>query len=154
MPWRNLLPVFPFSECSLISVCTFRCDILDVAAEVDRILRPGRWFVLKDTMDMIKKMRPVLRSLHYETVIVKRQYLVATKSFWRPGASRSWLDGRDFQGTYQRKKIRLTLWIPVGSILLYISDIIWGWSKQPWSFAGMDTCALCCSGSFLVKAKS
>ena len=77
------------SEYSLISVSPFRCDILEVAAEVDRILRPGRWFVLKDTMDMIKKMRPVLRSLHYETVVVKRQYLVATKGFWRPGAPRS-----------------------------------------------------------------
>ncbi|CAM0955035.1 unnamed protein product [Alopecurus aequalis] len=73
----------------LLGSLTNRCDILEVAAEVDRILRPGRWFVLKDTMDMIKKMRPVLRSLHYETVVVKRQYLVATKSFWRPGASRS-----------------------------------------------------------------
>ncbi|XP_051205552.1 probable methyltransferase PMT23 [Lolium perenne] len=72
----------------LLGSLTKRCDILDVAAEVDRILRPGRWFVLQDTMDMIKRMRPVLRSLHYETVVVKRQYLVATKSFWRPGASR------------------------------------------------------------------
>ncbi|GJN14687.1 hypothetical protein PR202_gb01542 [Eleusine coracana subsp. coracana] len=63
------------------------CDIIEVAAEIDRILRPGRWFVLKDTMGMIKKMRPVLKSLHYETVIVKQQYLVATKSFWRPGKS-------------------------------------------------------------------
>nr|CAB3464961.1 unnamed protein product [Digitaria exilis] len=67
------------------------CDIIEVAAEIDRILRPGRWFVLKDTIEMIKKMRPVLKSLHYETVVVKQQFLVATKSFWRPGkpASRS-----------------------------------------------------------------
>lgn len=70
----------------LLGSLTNRCDIIEVAAEVDRILRPGRWFVLKDTMDMIKKMGPVLRSLHYETVIVKHQYLVATKSFWRPGS--------------------------------------------------------------------
>ncbi|KAI5019024.1 hypothetical protein ZWY2020_043912 [Hordeum vulgare] len=68
----------------LLGSLTKRCDILEVAAEVDRILRPGRLFVLKDSMDMIKKMRPVLRSLHYETVVVKRQYLVATKTFWRP----------------------------------------------------------------------
>ncbi|EMS51937.1 putative methyltransferase PMT23 [Triticum urartu] len=68
----------------LLGSLTKRCDILEVAAEVDRILRPGRWLVLKDTMDMMKKMRPILRSLHYETVIVKRQFLVATKSFWRP----------------------------------------------------------------------
>uniref|UniRef100_M8BUM9 Methyltransferase n=1 Tax=Aegilops tauschii TaxID=37682 RepID=M8BUM9_AEGTA len=68
----------------LLGSLTKRCDILEVAAEIDRILRPGRWLVLKDTMDMIKKMRPVLRSLHYETVIVKRQFLVGKKTFWRP----------------------------------------------------------------------
>ncbi|TVU19795.1 hypothetical protein EJB05_35966, partial [Eragrostis curvula] len=64
---------------NLVGSLTTRCDIIEVAAEIDRILRPGRWFVLKDTMEMIKKMRPVLKSLHYETVIVKRRYLVATR---------------------------------------------------------------------------
>ncbi|KAL6841281.1 hypothetical protein ACP4OV_028799 [Aristida adscensionis] len=70
---------------NLIGSLIDRCDIIEVAAEIDRILRPGRWFVLKDTIEMIKRMRPVLKSLHYETVIVKQQFLVATKSFWRPG---------------------------------------------------------------------
>ena len=75
----------------VIFVSLFRCDIIEVAAEIDRILRPGRWFVLKDKIEMIKKMRPVLKSLHYETVVVKKQFLAARKSFWRPGkpASRS-----------------------------------------------------------------
>ncbi|CAD6271839.1 unnamed protein product [Miscanthus lutarioriparius] len=70
---------------NLIGSLTNRCDIIEVVVEIDRILRPGRWFVLKDTVEMIKKMRPILKSLHYETVIVKQQFLVATKSFWRPG---------------------------------------------------------------------
>ncbi|CAL4894039.1 unnamed protein product [Urochloa decumbens] len=70
---------------NLVGSLTNRCDIIEVAAEIDRILRPGRWFVLKDTIEMIKKMRPVLKSLHYETVVVKQQFLVARKSFWRPG---------------------------------------------------------------------
>ncbi|XP_062181039.1 probable methyltransferase PMT23 isoform X2 [Phragmites australis] len=74
---------------NLLGNLTNRCDIIEVAAEIDRILRPGRWFVLKDTIQMIKKMRPILKSLHYETVIVKQQFLVATKSFWRPGKSAS-----------------------------------------------------------------
>lgn len=76
--------------CGDICVFLFRCDIIEVAAEIDRILRPGRWFVLKDTIEMIKKMRPVLKSLHYETVVVKQQFLVAKKSFWRPGKPASW----------------------------------------------------------------
>ncbi|TKW26780.1 hypothetical protein SEVIR_3G213600v4 [Setaria viridis] len=76
---------------NLVASLTNRCDIIEVAAEIDRILRPGRWFVLKDTIEMIKRTRPVLKSLHYETVVVKQQFLVAKKSFWRPGkpASRS-----------------------------------------------------------------
>ncbi|CAL5095411.1 unnamed protein product [Urochloa decumbens] len=70
---------------NLVGSLTNRCDIIEVAAEIDRILRPGRWFVLKDTIEMIKKMRAVLKSLHYETVVVKQQFLVARKGFWRPG---------------------------------------------------------------------
>uniref|UniRef100_A0A0E0A0I5 Methyltransferase n=2 Tax=Oryza glumipatula TaxID=40148 RepID=A0A0E0A0I5_9ORYZ len=69
----------------LLGSLTNRCDIMEVAAEIDRILRPDRWFVLRDTTEMIKKMRPVLKSLHYETVVVKQQFLVAKKGFWRPG---------------------------------------------------------------------
>ncbi|BAS94498.1 probable methyltransferase PMT23 [Oryza sativa Japonica Group] len=69
----------------LLGSLTNRCDIMEVAAEIDRILRPDRWFVLRDTTEMIKKMRPVLKSLHYETVVVKQQFLVAKKGFWRSG---------------------------------------------------------------------
>lgn len=67
----------------------FRCDIIEVAAEIDRILRPGRWCVFQDTIEMIGKMDPVLRSLHYKTAIVKQQFLVATKGFWRPNSTGS-----------------------------------------------------------------
>jgi len=55
----------------VIFVSLFRCDIIEVAAEIDRILRPGKWFVLEDKIEMLKKMRAVLKSLHYETVVVK-----------------------------------------------------------------------------------
>lgn len=73
----------------LLGPLTKRCHIIEVAAEIDRILRPGRWFVLQDTIDVIRKMEPVLRSLHYKTTIVKHQFLVATKGFWRPGSTGS-----------------------------------------------------------------
>uniref|UniRef100_A0A0E0JQI8 Methyltransferase n=1 Tax=Oryza punctata TaxID=4537 RepID=A0A0E0JQI8_ORYPU len=68
----------------LLQGLTNRCDIIEIAAEIDRILRPGKWFVLQDTEQVIRKMDPVLRSLHYRTAIVKQQFLVATKGFWRP----------------------------------------------------------------------
>ncbi|XP_014753707.1 probable methyltransferase PMT23 isoform X2 [Brachypodium distachyon] len=73
----------------LLQSLTNRCDIIEVAAEIDRILRPGRWFVLHDTIGVIRKMDQVLRSLHYKTAIVKQQLLVARKSFWRPGSTGS-----------------------------------------------------------------
>ncbi|OQU87780.1 hypothetical protein SORBI_3003G342500 [Sorghum bicolor] len=73
----------------LLGPLTKRCHIIEIAAEIDRILRPGRWFVLQDTIDVIRKMDPVLRSLHYKTQIVKHQFLLATKGFWRPGSTDS-----------------------------------------------------------------
>uniref|UniRef100_A0A0D9V7C8 Methyltransferase n=1 Tax=Leersia perrieri TaxID=77586 RepID=A0A0D9V7C8_9ORYZ len=68
----------------LLQGLTNRCDIIEVAAEIDRILRPGKWFVLQDTEQVIRKMDTVLRSMHYKTAIVKQQFLFATKGFWRP----------------------------------------------------------------------
>ncbi|KAJ1286036.1 hypothetical protein BS78_03G323300 [Paspalum vaginatum] len=73
----------------LLGALTTRCHIIEVAAEIDRILRPGRWFVLQDTIEVIRKMDPVLQSLHYKTTIVKQQFLVAAKGFWRPGSTGS-----------------------------------------------------------------
>ncbi|XP_006644942.1 probable methyltransferase PMT23 [Oryza brachyantha] len=73
----------------LLQGLTNRCDITEVAAEIDRILRPGKWFVLQDTEQVIGKMDPVLRSLHYKTAIVKQQFLVASKGFWRPDSAGS-----------------------------------------------------------------
>lgn len=73
----------------LLQSLTNRCDIIEIAVEIDRILRPGRWFVLQDTIGMIRKMDRVLRSLHYKTAIVKRQFLVARKGFWRPDSTSS-----------------------------------------------------------------
>uniref|UniRef100_A0A0A9GBR3 Methyltransferase n=1 Tax=Arundo donax TaxID=35708 RepID=A0A0A9GBR3_ARUDO len=69
----------------LLGGLTNRCHIIEIAAEIDRILRPGRWFVLQDTEEVIRKMDTVLQSLHYKTKIVKQQFLVGTKGFWRPG---------------------------------------------------------------------
>ncbi|TVT97815.1 hypothetical protein EJB05_18624, partial [Eragrostis curvula] len=69
----------------LLEGLTNRCHIIEVAAEIDRILRPGRWFVLREKIEVIRKMDPILRSLHYKTTVIRQQFLVATKSFWRPG---------------------------------------------------------------------
>ncbi|EOY17694.1 S-adenosyl-L-methionine-dependent methyltransferases superfamily protein isoform 1 [Theobroma cacao] len=61
-----------------------RCDIIDVAVEMDRILRPGGYLLVQDTMEMIKKLNPVLRSLHWSTSLYQGQFLVGKKGSWRP----------------------------------------------------------------------
>ncbi|WOH09038.1 hypothetical protein DCAR_0728491 [Daucus carota subsp. sativus] len=63
---------------------TQRCDIIEVAVEMDRILRPGGFVIVQDTMEMINKLNPVLRSLHWSVTVHQEQFLVGTKGFWRP----------------------------------------------------------------------
>ncbi|WOL06344.1 putative methyltransferase PMT23 [Canna indica] len=65
---------------------TERCDIVDVVVEMDRILRPGGYVLIQDTAAMIKRLRPVLHSLHWVTTLHKQQILVGKKGFWRPGS--------------------------------------------------------------------
>nr|GLL40333.1 probable methyltransferase PMT23 [Ipomoea trifida] len=61
-----------------------RCDIIDLSVEMDRILRPNGVLVVQDTMDMINKLSPILRSLHWSVAIHQEQFLVGKKGFWRP----------------------------------------------------------------------
>ncbi|XP_074564656.1 putative methyltransferase PMT23 [Curcuma longa] len=87
--WCESLNTYPRTYDLLHSAFLFenltkRCDILDVVVEMDRILRPGGWILIQDTAAMIKKMRPILHSLHWITTLNKKQILVGKKSFWRP----------------------------------------------------------------------
>lgn len=63
---------------------TRRCDTIDVAVEMDRILRPGGYVLIQDTTEMIQKLTTVLHSLHWTTNLYQDQYLVGRKGFWRP----------------------------------------------------------------------
>ncbi|XP_071738499.1 probable methyltransferase PMT23 isoform X1 [Rutidosis leptorrhynchoides] len=63
---------------------TQRCDMLDGAAEIDRVLRPGGVLIVEDTIEMINKLIPILRSLHWSTTVHQKRFLVGSKGFWRP----------------------------------------------------------------------
>ncbi|KAK6145542.1 hypothetical protein DH2020_022362 [Rehmannia glutinosa] len=63
---------------------TKRCDIIEVAAEMDRILRPGGYLVVQDTMEMLTKVTLILKSLHWSISVHQDQFLVGKKDFWRP----------------------------------------------------------------------
>lgn len=66
-----------------------RCDIVDIVVEMDRILRPGGYIVVQDTMEMIDKLRSILDSLHWSSTVHQDQFLVGKKGFWRPAAGSS-----------------------------------------------------------------
>ncbi|KAK1286641.1 putative methyltransferase PMT23 [Acorus calamus] len=63
---------------------TKRCDIIDVAVEMDRILRPGGWILVQETTALIEKISLIFRSLHWDTVLHRQHFLVGKKGFWRP----------------------------------------------------------------------
>ncbi|GFY83482.1 S-adenosyl-L-methionine-dependent methyltransferases superfamily protein [Actinidia rufa] len=68
----------------LFKKLTQRCNIVDVAVEMDRILRPGGYVLLQDTVEMINNLSPIFRSLHWSITLYQEQFLVGTKGFWRP----------------------------------------------------------------------
>ncbi|PON45734.1 putative methyltransferase PMT [Trema orientale] len=61
-----------------------RCDMVEMVAEMDRILRPGGYLLVQDTIGMIKKLKPILQSLHWSSTLHQDEFLVAKKGFWRP----------------------------------------------------------------------
>ncbi|KAL3834816.1 hypothetical protein ACJIZ3_009552 [Penstemon smallii] len=61
-----------------------RCDIIEVAAEMDRILRPGGYLLVQDSIEMINKLTPILKSLHWSVNVHQQQFLIGKKNFWRP----------------------------------------------------------------------
>ncbi|KAG6418474.1 hypothetical protein SASPL_120678 [Salvia splendens] len=62
-----------------------RCDIIEVAAEMDRILRPDGYLLVQDTVELLNKISPILKSLHWAVNLHQDQFLVGKKGFWRPG---------------------------------------------------------------------
>ncbi|XP_009631455.1 probable methyltransferase PMT23 [Nicotiana tomentosiformis] len=63
---------------------TQRCDMAEVVVEMDRILRPGGFLLVQDTMQMLNKLSSILRSLHWSVTLHQEQFLVGKKGFWRP----------------------------------------------------------------------
>ncbi|XP_027158058.1 probable methyltransferase PMT27 [Coffea eugenioides] len=65
-----------------------RCKLIPVMAEVDRIVRPGGKFIMRDDSSTIREVENVLKSLHWEVHLTfsKNQegILSAQKTEWRP----------------------------------------------------------------------
>ncbi|KAH7839644.1 hypothetical protein Vadar_006701 [Vaccinium darrowii] len=63
---------------------TQRCDMIQVAVEMDRMLRPGGFVLVQDTAKMINNLSLIFRSLHWSVDLHQEQFLVGKKGFWRP----------------------------------------------------------------------
>jgi len=61
-----------------------RCAIIDLVAEIDRIVRPGGYVVIQESKKMINKVGSIFRSLQWSVNLYNDQYLVGQKSLWRP----------------------------------------------------------------------
>lgn len=66
----------------------FRCKVLAVVAEVDRITRPGGKLIVRDESDAVGEVENLLRSLHWEIRLTYSRnnegILCAEKTDWRP----------------------------------------------------------------------
>jgi hypothetical protein len=63
-----------------------RCKLNPVIVEVDRMMRPGGMFVVRDESSTISEVETLLKSLHWEITYSKEQegLLSAKKGTWRP----------------------------------------------------------------------
>ncbi|XP_024977595.1 probable methyltransferase PMT23 [Cynara cardunculus var. scolymus] len=90
--WCESLSTYPRSYDLLHSSFLFgnltqRCEMLDGAVEMDRILRPGGVVIVEDTIEILNKLRPILHSLHWSVNLHQQRFLVGRKGFWRPDGS-------------------------------------------------------------------
>jgi len=63
---------------------SFRCNVIDLAVEMDRVVRPGGWILVQESKEMIRKIGAIFRSLQWSVNFYNDRYMVGKKSFWRP----------------------------------------------------------------------
>ncbi|KAK8965188.1 putative methyltransferase PMT27 [Platanthera guangdongensis] len=72
----------------LAFIWVFRCSIVPVVAEIDRIARPGGKLIVRDEPAVTKEIESLLKSLHWAVNSTFSDenigILVAEKSYWRP----------------------------------------------------------------------
>ena len=86
--WLFLVREYGFDHSSNVK-CNFRCkQPVSIVVEMDRILRPGGWAVIRDKVEILDPLEGILRSLHWEIRMTyaqdKEGILCAQKNMWRP----------------------------------------------------------------------
>lgn len=78
----NIFPLNKMTEPSPL-LC-FRCKLVPVIAEVDRIVRPGGKFIVRDEPETLGEVESLLNSMHWEISKNQEGLLCAKKGKWRP----------------------------------------------------------------------
>jgi len=72
----------------LTDIFGFRCNIVAVIAEVDRILRPEGYLVVRDNAETVGEIESMAKSLHWDIRLTYSKggegLLCIQKTFWRP----------------------------------------------------------------------
>ena len=59
-----------------------------IVVEVDRILRPGGWIIIRDKVEILNPLEEILKSMQWEIRMTfaqdKEGILCAQKTMWRP----------------------------------------------------------------------
>ncbi|XP_026659777.2 probable methyltransferase PMT28 isoform X2 [Phoenix dactylifera] len=59
-----------------------------IVVEMDRILRPGGWAIIRDKLEILNPLETILKSLHWEIMMTyakdKEGIIIAQKTTWRP----------------------------------------------------------------------
>lgn len=75
---------------SLMSMYQDRCDMTDILLEMDRILRPEGAVLIRDSVDVLNKVRKIAKGMRWESKLVdhengpfvEEKILVAVKTYW------------------------------------------------------------------------
>lgn len=69
----------------------YRCKLVAVVVEVDRILRPEGKLIIRDNVETINELENMLKSMHWEVRLTYSKdnegLLCVQKSMWRPNES-------------------------------------------------------------------
>ncbi|QCE15903.1 S-adenosyl-L-methionine-dependent methyltransferase [Vigna unguiculata] len=70
-----------------------RCAMLDVFIEIDRILRPEGWIIIRDTVPLIESARALTKRLKWDARVVEiesdsdQRLLICQKPFFKKQAN-------------------------------------------------------------------
>ena len=61
---------------------------MTIVVEMDRILRPGGWIIIRDKVEILNPLEEILKSMQWEIRMTfaqdKEGILCAQKTMWRP----------------------------------------------------------------------